>query len=185
MNSLLFALLGLLVGGLIVGLYLAWRARLRRAHMLDAARRGKALEAQAPALLLDAGYRVVEDQAQVRYEFLVDGEVLPVILRADFVAERDGRRFVVEVKSGEAARPTRRETRRQLLEYCLHYPVDGVLLLDVEAQRLSTVEFPRSRAEVLDRPAPPREPVPARRWLFLLVFLAGAAVADGLMRFMR
>ncbi len=180
--------------GLALGLWLAtlWfrrKERRRKAGMLDAADRGRALEAQAPAALTRAGFRILQSQVDLRYGFTVDAQPHEATLRADFLVERDGHRYVVEVKTGEAAKPTRRETRRQLLEYCLHYEVHGILLLDMANERLSTVAFPTvmpaSRAF-----APPTSPAPlalaaARGSLFLLAFLAGAGVASVLWWTMR
>ncbi len=47
------------------------------------------------------------------------------------------------MKSGGAAAVTTRATRRQLLEYAYTYGLDGVLLVDMEAERIVRVEFPR------------------------------------------
>lgn len=180
--------------GLLIGLWLAtlWfrrKERRRKASMLDAAGRGRALEGQAPAVLERAGYRVVQAQVDLRYGFTVDGQPHEATLRADFLVERDGRRFVVEVKSGDAAKPTRRETRRQLLEYCLHYDAHGVLLLDMVKGQLSAVAFPTasptSRAQPAPMPPPSPTRVPPLRSLFLLAFLAGAGVASSLWWAMR
>ncbi|MCB9546528.1 MAG: hypothetical protein H6706_11835 [Myxococcales bacterium] len=133
--------------GLLLGVYVMWlvsrrKETARKARMLTAAQRGRAMEALAPNLLEKRGFRVLDDQVERRYAFTVDGEPQEAVLRADLLAARGGRRYVVEVKTGAVAKPTNRATRRQLLEYFLHYDVHGVLLLDADRDALSTVEFP-------------------------------------------
>lgn len=104
--------------------------------------RARRAEDDAEHLLAAHGYRVEERQAIRPWEIVVDGERLEASVRADLVVTRDGQRFVAEVKSGGATRPTLPATRRQLLEYLLAFDVHGVLLIDMEEQRVRAVEFP-------------------------------------------
>jgi hypothetical protein len=54
-----------------------------------------------------------------------------------------GLRYVAEVKTGAfAPRLETAATRRQLLEYRIAFDVDGVLLVDADAERVRLVEFP-------------------------------------------
>ena len=155
----------LLLAMLVVGLlwsFLQTRARKRRAR--SAADRGRAAERDAPAALERRGYRVLGRHPEGRLDWELDGEVLTARVEADLLVSRDGRRYVVEVKTGRGTRPTRRETRRQLLEYALAYDVDGVLLLDADADRLYDVAFPR----------PVRRRISAALW-----FAGGVAVGVG------
>jgi hypothetical protein len=100
-------------------------------------------ELRAEPLLRALGYAVVARQAPVSYEVAVDGEPFEIALRADFLLERDGRRYVAEVKTGRLApRLETSATRRQLLEYRVAFDVDGVLLVDVDAGRVHSLEFP-------------------------------------------
>lgn len=109
---------------------------------------GAAGERRAEPLLEGLGYTVLARQAPARYALLLDGEPAEVGLRADLLVERDGRRFVAEVKTGKhAPRIESATTRRQLLEYHLAFEVDGVLLVDVDAGRVRAVEFPAASIE--------------------------------------
>jgi hypothetical protein len=75
-----------------------------------------------------------------------DGEPQAIELRADLLVSRAGRRFVAEVKTGASApRLQTPATRRQLLEYSVAYDADGVLLVDIDAQRIHEVRFPHAR----------------------------------------
>lgn len=106
-------------------------------------RRGASAERLAERLLAAAGYTIVAGQQTMTGTLLVDGEPLEFDVRADAIVERDGRRLVAEVKSGEVAVLTHRATRRQLLEYAWVFRLDGVLLVDTAERRIRRVDFPR------------------------------------------
>jgi hypothetical protein len=115
----------------------------RRHVILSRQAHAYACERDAPALLRRHGFHVEAAQARIRYELHLDGKPLTIALCVDFLVSRNGLRYAADVKSGEQA--TRLEnpaTRRQLLEYQLAYDVDGVLLIDVERERIRRVEFP-------------------------------------------
>ena len=113
-----------------------WRARTRSRRAL----RG---ERDAETLFARLGYDIEDRQVPIVWNIICDGEQHSVQLRADLIARRGGSRFVAEVKTGRRApQLTTPATRRQLLEYRLAYDVDGVLLVDPEAGRVSSIEFP-------------------------------------------
>ena len=119
---------------------------LRRARRRWAARRRnrRAMqgEEKAESLVKKLGYEVVDRQADTTWTIRVDGEPVEINLRADLMLARDGQRFVADVKTGKKApRVTTASTRRQLLEYLFAYPVDGVLLVDMETGTLKQVDF--------------------------------------------
>ena len=112
-----------------------WQARRRQARAV----RG---ERHAERLLERLGYAVCERQAATSWAVTCDGEVHEVALRADLLVERDGKRYVAEVKTGRVApRLATAATRRQLLEYRVAYDVDGILLVDAEDGRVMHVDF--------------------------------------------
>ncbi|MCW2277344.1 hypothetical protein [Heliophilum fasciatum] len=128
-------LAGAIIFAFLYRLYRRWQGWRRR-------RRGWAGERQAAALLMDQGYRVTATQPPARMTVRIDGQPVQVGIRADYLVERRGKRFVAEVKTGRGApRPTQGDTRRQLLEYSLAYQVDGVLLVDMEKQAIHRIEF--------------------------------------------
>lgn len=100
-------------------------------------------EDRAETLLQGAGWGIEGRQVSQRYDLAVDGAKVSVLMRADFIVRRRGRRYVAEVKTGKLApRIETSSTRRQLLEYRVAFGVDGVLLVDAESSRISLVEFP-------------------------------------------
>ena len=134
----------------VIALWLAsllrgWRGS-RRARR-RAARAG-AGEDRAVGLLEAAGFRIVARQARIAWAPLVDGEPCELELRADYLVESGGERFVAEVKTGdEAPSITTAATRRQLLEYSIAFATDGVLLVCPERGVIHRIEFISARAD--------------------------------------
>lgn len=117
------------------------RARIRRA------RRAIDGEDDSEALLADAGFEIIDRQVAGAITLWVDGEATDFELRADFLVERGGARFVAEVKTGERApRLGYAPTRRQLIEYLLAYDVSGAVLVDADAGELTVIERDRVAA---------------------------------------
>lgn len=142
------------------------RPRWRIAKHRQSGARG---EVRARQLLEAHGYTIAAEQVTGRYELRVDGEPHPVLLRADFLVEKAGRSYIAEVKSGaDSARVGNSATRRQLLEYRLAFPVDGILLVDAFAGRIVEIELPG--------PEPEASTSPCVLWLVALAALAGAAL---------
>ncbi len=163
------ALAALLALALIQTARLAWRD-LRQKHVVRARmRRAAAGERAAGPLLERGGYRIEGRQVSRTLEYQLDGEACVVEVRADYLVEREGERFVAEVKTGkEAPRLAHRPTRRQLLEYAHAFDTRGVLLVDAEAGRVHRVAVP-GRGEA------PRSRVGRDLALVLLGLVLGAA----------
>jgi hypothetical protein len=128
----------------IASLWLAARLRRwweRRARVRRAAR-AQAAERDAVGVLGDSGFRVIGRQVRQSWGVVADGDAVSFTLIADYLVERDGQRWVAEVKTGERALDLRHgPTRRQLLEYREAFGADGVLLVDAEGRRLRDVRF--------------------------------------------
>lgn len=139
----------------------AWRLRRR-------ARRGAAGHRAARKLLERRGFEVLAEEHRVPGVVEVDGQRHDYQVRVDYVARRRGRCYCVEVKTGDKAPdPLYRPTRRQLLEYAQLWPLDGVLLLDMETHQLRRVRFPQ----------PGSRRALGAAWLVALGFLLGVAAA--------
>ena len=140
-----FLLLLVVFLALLVVVLLAARAWDReRQGLIRRRRQARAREGEdeAEALLEEQGFEVLDRQVRRCWVVCVDGVEHEVEVRADLLAEKGGRTWVVEVKTGDVAPdPLHPATRRQLLEYGLVFGV-GVLLLDAEAGTLVEVEFP-------------------------------------------
>lgn len=140
-------LLVLLVAAVLLALVqsarLAWQGFWRRRSIIIRRERGAAGEVRAENLLRDCGFGILGRQVAVSYAVHIDGEPVSIDLRADYLVSYGDKRYVAEVKTGRAApRIDTSATRRQLLEYRIAFDVDGVLLVDAEAERVHAVEFP-------------------------------------------
>ena len=103
---------------------------------------GAQAEIDAITLIEKSGYKIIEEQSTIHCSFLVNGEETNYTVRADYIAEKNEKRYVIEVKSGDVApNANHSATRRQLLEYAHVYRPDGLLLADMTAITLSTIEF--------------------------------------------
>ncbi|MCA9667611.1 MAG: hypothetical protein KC503_18555 [Myxococcales bacterium] len=152
-----------LAGGALAGALLTTAlARLwRRARARRRIARGLRGERRAMRLLERRGYRVIAEQVEGGYTLWVDGEPQQIALRADALVSRRGRTYLVEVKTGNSARATERNTRRQLLEYAHAFECDGLILADMERELLARVDL-----------APPR--TASRRARGAIALLVGA-----------
>lgn len=137
-------------------------------------------ERAAERFVQEQGFRILAIQPEYTWQLSVDGQPARVVLRPDLVLERDGRRYVADVKTGNSAPdPLTSSTRRQLLEYLIACKVDGVLVVDVEARRIRSLVFPTRSLSSSERPSPALVFWPT----FLLGASAGAALLWAIQRF--
>lgn len=137
-------LLLLVFAALAVALAVAWRVAATRGSRRSKRRTRKAIRAEGHAerLLEREGFEILERQVSGHWTMLVDGEEVEAGVRADLLVGRAGQIFVAEVKTGERAPdPSFPATRRQLLEYLHVFEPDGLLLVDMEAERVVEVAF--------------------------------------------
>jgi hypothetical protein len=134
------------LAGVVLWLWFrVWRMSSQgRRRAVARAARATAGEREAERVLEEAGFAILDRQVRCLWWIEVDGEEEEVELRADLLVERDGERFVAEVKTGvNATDPNFPPTRRQLLEYRLAFDPHRVLLVDVEDEEIMEVAFPR------------------------------------------
>ncbi|WP_143300688.1 hypothetical protein [uncultured Carboxylicivirga sp.] len=109
--------------------------------------RGNNLELAAKRFLKSEGYTIVDYQSTYEHRYLEDGEVQVADIQPDYIVKKNGKKYIVEVKSGSSAISARnRNTRRQLLEYDYVVENDGVFLLDMENRELKLIQF-KSKAD--------------------------------------
>ena len=155
-------LIGILIGAvLIYNIIKFGQSHLARRRVLRA---GKA-EAAARRFLEAQGYSILAVQERVPIVTKVNGKPHKSHIQADLIVQKGKQLFVVDVKTGEVAqRPASPDNRRQLLEYYLVYRTDGVLILDMDSEKLYTLEF-----DIKFPSAKGFNPLP-----YLFCFLAGA-----------
>lgn len=133
------------IGAIFVGVWLQrrWTSWTRRRRMKRLRKMGMRGESRAAGLLARHGFVLEQTQVSGHIEVRVDGVPSRYRVRADGVASRGGRRYVVEIKGGmDAARIANRTTRRQLLEYAIATQTDAVVLVDAARHKVHVVEFP-------------------------------------------
>jgi Holliday junction resolvase len=105
-------------------------------------KRGLKLETEAEGFLIKKGYNIVENQAIYYHNYIVNGHKKQNKLIVDYIAEKEGKTYIIEVKSGKKAISLDdKNSRRQLLEYDVVIENDGVILLDMENKKLQYVQF--------------------------------------------
>ena len=104
--------------------------------------RGNQLEIEARSFLENKGYSVVSQQETHYHRFKVNGENHEAKLILDYIVKKDGKTYIVEVKSGKSAiYLNNKSTRRQILEYDFVIDNDGIFLLDMENKKMQLVNF--------------------------------------------
>ena len=109
--------------------------------------RGNMLETQAKSFLENKGYNILDEQKTYNHNYEVNGENRSSKLIVDYLVTKNGKKYVVEVKSGKLAISLKdKNSRRQLLEYDFVIENDGVFLLDMENENMQLVKF-KTKAE--------------------------------------
>lgn len=140
---LVWITLGAVAIALVQLLFAGTRGALRRRRMRIRFERAAEGERRAARVLERNGYLVLGAQVQAEHRLVVDTEDVIITLRADYLVERRGRRYVAEVKTGRYAPHVENgATRRQILEYRVAFDVDGVLLVDGDLDAIQEITFP-------------------------------------------
>ncbi|MEY2936918.1 MAG: hypothetical protein RL033_7667 [Pseudomonadota bacterium] len=135
-------LLGMLLSAALAWLLFHVVKRLARVRRVRRAARASHAERAAARVLAAQGYSIVGRQVRQRWSLLADGQEVGFELIADYLVESEGVRWIAEVKTGQRALDLRYgPTRRQMLEYRQAFGVDGVLLVDAEAEQVRCVRF--------------------------------------------
>lgn len=109
-------------------------------------KRASKKEYEAKSFLEKKGFKVIQCQKEFSYTLLLNKQETTVNLRFDYIVEKSGKRFIAEVKTGKTAiNINHAPTRRQLLEYCYATGSKGILLVDMENKKISTIEFTNSQ----------------------------------------
>lgn len=159
----------LFIAGIIIGAILLYniiklvQSHAARHRVLKAGR----AEAAARKFLESQGYIIMAVQERVPILTKINGKPHKSHIQADLIVKKNKKVYVVDVKTGEVAqRPASPDNRRQLLEYFLVYRPDGVLVLDMDSQKIYQMEF-----EIRFPSAKGLNPVP-----YMISFCAGVLV---------
>ena len=133
----------LIISSIILFMWLGWKIRLWWKNFLFMLlrKRGKKGEINSIKLLEKNGYRILEEQIKLNGYFFIDSALNKFDLRPDLLVEKDGVKYIAEVKTGEAANPFNRNTRRQLHEYSFYSKQDIILLVDPIQKTIKRLSF--------------------------------------------
>ena len=106
-------------------------------------KRGQKGEKTSVKLLEKNGYKVIDQQIKLNGFFFIDDAFKQFDLRPDFLVEKEGIQYIAEIKTGEVANPTNRNTRRQLHEYSYYSGHKVVLLVDPIKKSIKRLSFQR------------------------------------------
>ncbi|HHW02670.1 MAG TPA: hypothetical protein GXX35_07650 [Thermoanaerobacterales bacterium] len=139
MNNLFYIFLWIFLGAAAAVTFLKYFRRWKIKKRIFKARK---LERKAVELLKKNGFEVVELQKESHYTLFIDGKPYKAAVKADMIVKKHNKIYVAEVKSGDRS-PSPRfiDTRRQLLEYYLVYRPKGLLLVDMEKEKIRKVEY--------------------------------------------
>ena len=97
---------------------------------------------EAESLLKKKGFRIIDKQRRADVITYIDGKPNLGFVQADFIVEKNGKKYVAEVKAGEmVSDPTEPSTRRQLLEYKFAYKPYGILLVNMLDRTIHNIDF--------------------------------------------
>ena len=124
-------------------IWLGWKIRLWWKNFLFMLlkKRGRKGERNSIRLLENYGYKVLDEQIKLNGYFFIDDKLSEFDLRPDLLVEKDGVKYIAEIKTGEVANPSNRNTRRQLHEYSYFSKQDVVLLVDPIKKSIKKVSF--------------------------------------------
>ena len=124
----------------------------RSRKAIKRSRRASKGETDAEKLLEKKGFKILERQNSIDAKMFIDGKETIFTVRVDIIAEAEthktlppGTRVIAEVKTGKLApNPAMTATRRQLREYSHLYKAKVVYLIDMEANKIHEIVFPKS-----------------------------------------
>jgi len=129
------AVMGFILFYYINKILVSWKMR-KRVEL------SKFSEEEAEALLKKKGFKIIGKQKKADVITYVNGKPKLGYVIADFIVEKNGKKFVAEVKAGETvADPTEPSTRRQLLEYKFAFKPYKTLLVDMIEKTIQLVDF--------------------------------------------
>lgn len=128
----------------VIGIFLGiWFLKFFQKVTLQRRRKKARLcEKKAIDLLRKYGFDILDVQKSASYSIFINGKPKEITVRADMIVRKGGKVYVAEVKSGKTSPSlSLPATRRQLLEYYLVYKPAGLLLVDMEQEKIKTIEY--------------------------------------------
>lgn len=100
-------------------------------------------EVKAEKWLKQNGFSNIQSQEVLETKLLANQEPYEYHVRPDFIADKKGEKWIIEVKTGKSADWAQASTRRQLLEYQSLCPEHHLALFDADHLQLTEIDFPQ------------------------------------------
>ncbi|NLZ53929.1 MAG: hypothetical protein GX892_12445 [Thermoanaerobacteraceae bacterium] len=133
-----------IVFGVLIGIIFTFNVikYLRKRKLRMRVNKAKKSEQQALRFMENNGFEILDLQKRCVYTLLIDNKPHKIAVKADMIVKKGNKIYVAEVKSGDkVTSPKYTDTRRQMLEYFMVYRPNGLILVDMEKQKLRTVEY--------------------------------------------
>ncbi len=104
-------------------------------------KQGKKGESHAVKWLSRHGFTHILEQVTFEFTWRAGGKKIFSKIRPDLFAEKNGVKWLIEVKTGDAASLKNTKTRRQLREYSALYPNKKCALFDATKNILYEIDF--------------------------------------------
>lgn len=124
-----------------VVLVIRWRSRRKSGELEQKAADLSQKQHRALNLLETEGFTVLEANPAVKVAVTVDGRPRDGSVTADFLVQKNGLKYVAEIKGGASGPKLTAGQLHRLLEYYLVYKPDGVLVVDLEKKKLKEYTF--------------------------------------------
>ncbi|OGC23518.1 hypothetical protein A3J90_01165 [candidate division WOR-1 bacterium RIFOXYC2_FULL_37_10] len=145
MPNVIILISGIFLG--IVGFYLFYKFLSKKKLLTPADCNSR----DAEDFLKKRGFQIVEKKRQSSVVVYVNGKGHLNTEAADFIVERDRKRYVVKVVNEIGVDPTEPAMRRKLIEFSKLFPGLEILLLNLNGGELQEIKlkFPKSETELL------------------------------------
>jgi len=143
----------LLIIGLIIGIWIAKSIyKFIKIHKMKKYRKqGEKGEDIARKWLPKNGYKIVSEQSSFKSYWLLNNREYKYTIKPDFIVEKDGEKWVIEVKTGGVASPTNSKTRRQIREYKSLLPNYKIALFDATNRLFYEINFLNSTSTKINK----------------------------------
>ncbi|MFA4967675.1 MAG: hypothetical protein WC624_05600 [Candidatus Margulisiibacteriota bacterium] len=144
LNYLLLLLLGMVIG--VILFYLISR-KYDNVSLRQELPSSAYSETEVEKILQNNGYKIIAKQDKATIITYIDGKAHLGFVVADYIVEKNGKRYAVEIKSGEGGDATDPQVRRKLLEYEYAHRPDGLLILTTNTSEIHQVSFELPKKE--------------------------------------
>jgi len=139
MDAITYVIFGAIIGVFLTIYIIKYFKRLRLVRRLQKAKRS---EYKAISFMESNGFEILDLQKESSYTLFIDDRPHEIKVKADMIVKKGNKIYVAEVKTGDkVTSPKYADTRRQLLEYFMVYRPSGLILVDMEKQKIRTVEY--------------------------------------------